>query len=1025
VTLPEFSLRRPVTVVMAFVSLLVLGAVSMHKLRLEWLPQVNFPQIYVQVIYPDSHPSQVEREVIKPLEEQLAMLRHVRSMRSTCGADEGAVELEFDWGQSIDAVRLEVSEKVEQAKAFFPPGAGPVFIYSFSTSDIPVLEARISAPGVDLTTNYALLERLVKNRLERIPGVARVDISGVAPKEIYIDLNLDKIIEHGVDVSALVNKLAGLNADVAAGEVTDKGMRYILRSLGAMHGIEDYENVLVNARGLRLKDVAEVRYEEPALGYGRHLHREYAVALSIYKESTANTVSVAQEASRVIREEISRDPRLRDVSLWVFNDQAKDITEGLNGLFMSGLLGGLIAMGVLWVFLRRMAPTLILMLAVPVSVIGACTLLYLLGHTLNILSMMGLMLGVGMLVDNSIVVLENTFRRRAQGQPPPEAARDGASEVAMAVTASTLTSLIVFLPLIVGTKTEISVWLAEMGLSLSLTLICSLLVSLTLVPLLAARMRGRMDAGEGKIFLALKERYTRILRWTLEKPLAAGGIVLALLLSTAVPQKLGFSDTEQAGQGGMRMRPALRYDFSDFRYRSQVERVVKQVEDYLYGRQKEFGLESVYTYFEENFAVSILTFADPSLDSRATGEIQDKIKEGLPRFPGVDIGFWEFGGGRGGGGEEGKFSIYLYGDDSERLHELALRTEKALETLPEIKEVRAGEKFRREEVQVRVDRALAQRHGITPMEISRIFYFTLGGQRLRRFRSADHEVDVTLGLRGEDRQNIEDMKKMVVRSVEGRGVPLGTFAEFGTARKPATIDRRDRKTTATVAATYTGEQFEEFRKAVRERMRRVPFPSGYGWDFSQEIREEEESSAQMMANIWLALLLVYLLIASLFESLLHPFAIIFTIPFAMVGVMWGLFLSRTPFNIMSMIGVLVLLGIVVNNGIVLIDHVNHLRRSGMPRKEALLQGCAERMRAVLMTALTTILGLLPMALGNSGIGGAYYYPLARTVMAGLAFSTLLTLLMLPYVYTLLEKGQALSRTIRTPRTPSLPEASRT
>ncbi|HEY0788949.1 MAG TPA: efflux RND transporter permease subunit, partial [Thermoanaerobaculia bacterium] len=404
--LSSLSVRRPVTMIMVLLSIMIIGGLAITRIPLAFLPEVDAPFIGVQIAYPNSNPWQVEREIVKPVEELLATLPNVKKLRSNANADSADFQMEFDWGFDVDIIRMQVSEKMDQIRPSLPPGIGEILIYSFNTNDIPVVEARIAAEGVNLSRNWDLLEARVINRIKRVPGVARVELNGVAPREIRIDLILDRVKEDRVDIGGLIQRLQGASQNMVLGRANSGGLRYSVRALGAFDSVEAIENFPVNERGLKIRDIAQVRYEEPKIEFGRHLDGKYAVALNGYKESTANTVDVVHGVMDVIQNDIGSDPLLQGIKLFTWDNQADQITNGLQGLTSSGLMGGILAVLVLYFFLRRFTSTLIVSLSIPFSVIAACGVLYFMGKSLNVLSMMGLMLGVGMLVDNAIVVLE-------------------------------------------------------------------------------------------------------------------------------------------------------------------------------------------------------------------------------------------------------------------------------------------------------------------------------------------------------------------------------------------------------------------------------------------------------------------------------------------------------------------------------------------------------------------------------------------------------------------------------------------
>ena len=999
-SLPALAVKRPVTTAMILLSVVVVGFISLERIKLAFLPEIDAPFIGVQISYPNSNPSQIEREIVKPVEEVLATLPNVKKMSSSASADQGQVFLEFDWGQSLDVVRMLVSEKVEQVKPTLPEGITEPVIFSFSTSDIPIIQARISAQGVDLSESYELLESRIMNPIRRVPGVARVDLGGVAPKEIDIDLSIDAINAHNVDVGALIQKLQGASSNMVLGEVRDGGMRYTARALGQFDSVEDFEGLVVNAEGLRLGDIATITYEEPALTYGRHLDGKFSIALEVYKESTANTVEVVHAVMRVITEDIGQDPLLQGINLFVWEDQAQEITNGIDGLKKAGAVGGLLAVIVLYFFLRRFDSTLIVSLTIPFSVIAAIGIMFFMGKTLNILSMMGLMLGIGMLVDNAVVVLESIDRRHRDVEDTRRAAFEGARAVTVAVTAATLTTLIVFLPLIVGEKNDLTIFLAEVGLAITLALGCSLFSSLTLIPLMSAHLLRPKKPKPIRSIAWLEERYVRVLQWTLVHRIKMAFIVVGLVVVGFLPLAAGLVETSMFS-ATVNERLYLAYDFSSFTYKSDSERAVDQIEEFLEKNRERFGIGSIYSYYGENEAGTTLILSKTGLSDREMKDLRNEIRDELPQIAGARVYFQD---DSESGGSSTYFAVKFFGQDTGVLQRLAEEAERRIETIEGIEDVSSSLSSARQEIQVTIDREKALRSGLDAQDMSDIFGFTLGGMRLQRFNAGDREVETWLALQPEDRTNLEDLRSIVLRGEEGREIRLGDIANFTVVNSPEEIRRENRKVRVAVRATYDGEKWDEAKQDVTKMMDAFELPPGYSWSWDDRIIEQEGQGAQMGINMLLALLLVYIVMASLFESVTQPLSILVSILLAIPGAVWLLALTRTPLNMMGQIGMLILIGIVVNNGIVLLDHVNQLRASGMGRHEAILQGGRDRMRAILMTAATTVTGLLPLALGTSAVSGLMYYPMARTVMGGLISSTFLTLVILPWASDVIESA---------------------
>ncbi|HEY5609752.1 MAG TPA: efflux RND transporter permease subunit, partial [Thermoanaerobaculia bacterium] len=643
--------------------------------------------------------------------------------------------------------------------------------------------------------------------------------------------------------------------------------------------------------------------------------------------------------------------------------------------------------------LRRFVSTLIVSLSIPFSIIAACGVLYFMGKTLNILSMMGLMLGIGMLVDNAIVVLESIDRRERVEKNSKKAALEGAGAVAIAVTASTLTTLIVFLPLMVGGTTELTVWLAEVGIAISLALICSLVSSLTMIPLMSAHFLKAKEPKPNRIVSWLEDKYVGMLAWTLPRPWKTAGIIAIVFIMTVLPFKLEWVKTGMfSAHKNERIRIA--YEFKDFSYKSKTEQTVTTIENFLEKNKEEFMVKGLYSFFGDSDAGTWITLTKENLSDDEVKELRKKIRAKFPEIPGVRVFFDE---DSEEGGDTTRFAVRFFGQDSTVLQALASEAERRLDTIDGVEDITTGVSEGRQEIQVMIDRAKAQKQGLTAQDISNIFSFTLGGMRLRRFNAGAHEVETWLALRDTDRENLDDLKKLQMMSQSGTPIVLGDVADFQIVRRANEIRHENRKVRTAVRATYEGKNWEKVRKQITDQMNAFELPAGYSWTWDDRILEQDTQGKEMGINLLLALLLIYIVMASLFESLAQPFAILFSIPFALPGAIWMLAITQTPFNMMAQIGLLILMGIVVNNGIVLLDHMNQLRKAGLSHEESVLQAGRDRLRAIMMTAATTVLGLLPMAIGASTVGGLFYFPLARTVMGGLISSTFLTLVILPFI----------------------------
>lgn len=1004
----EWSLVRPVGVLVFVLALVVLGAVSVPKLPREFLPQKDFPFIGVYVPYENGVPSQVEKEITRPIEEILATLGDVRESFSESEPEHAFIGVQFDFGRDVDVLRMEVKEKLDQVRPDLPDDVRDLFIFTFNTNDIPVMVGRISAHGRDLASSYDLLDRRVIQLLERVPGVGRVGVDGVLPADISIYLHLDEILEHSIDVEQVFERVASANLDLTLGRATNEGDRYTIRAVGEFGSVEDIENLIINDVGLRLKDIASIVYDEPLPTYRRRLNGEPAVAFEIQRASGANIVELSKNVHRTL-DEIRKDPALEGIDVVLFFDQGEQIQAGLEGLLTSGLIGSLLALGVLYLFLRRVVTTLVVSVAIPFSIIATCVVLYLTGRTLNVLTMMGLMLATGMLVDNAIVVLEAIHRKQSLGMDPTKAASVGTKEVGRAVIAATATSICVFAPVVLTPSNEMSVWLGEVGITIIVALCFSLVISLTLVPLIMARIapghHGKGDAETlSKPLVALRRLYLRALDWTaVRHPVATLFITLAVCIGTfALAGAVGYKPEPDSDEGIKREELTLWVNYEDNVNIYGVDKHVDRLEEYLLAQMDSLGVEYVYTFYTDNTLACRLYFEGGAQSDSRLREVREKLRAELPLLPGAryQVGREE---GHTGGGVKG-ITVTLFGEDSDYLGELSQEVKRRLATVENLVDIESDLDRGKEEVRVSLRAEDAGRFGITPRTIAQIMNLTFRGTQIGEYKAEHREVPIGIVLEPTDRRNIENLKSMVVSRVEGQDVLLGQVASFEIAHGPARIYREDRRTALPIYATYEGEEYDDALEEVSSLMSSVDMPEGYAWSFGREIERSEQEVDAMLVNILLALCCVYFVMASLFESFLHPLVIMICIPFAIVGVIWLGMATGTPLNFMGLIGVVILIGVVVNNGIILIDHINDFRREGRSRAEAILLGGEERFRPILMTALTTILGLLPLALGKAAVGDGYYYPMARAVMGGLAASTLLTLLVLPTFYVLSERG---------------------
>jgi HAE1 family hydrophobic/amphiphilic exporter-1 len=1023
----DLVVDRPIGTCMLLLSLVVMGSVAIFRLPIDFLPLLSEPEIDVEVSFPGSHPLETLREVAMPIEEELATIPDVARIRTNTDARQASIEVNFDWDVALDLKRMEVREAVERARPRLPAGIGFIRVESeiSGPADGAMLQGRISAER-DLSESWELLDRRISRPLERIKGVASVSLYGVEQRQVHVELDLDALRSHGIRASDVLEAIDAANLDMDLGSIRGDIVRYDVRTVSHFQSIDEIRDLPL-APGLRVRDVATVEAREPRVDYGRHLDRRFAIGIDVFKEPSANTVETVDLIMARI-EQIENDPALAGITLLVWENAGEQIRHALSGLRDAGLFGGLLAVLVLYLFLRRVRTTLIAATAIPFSLVVTCGGMDLLGSGFNVLTLLGLMLGVGMLVDNAVVVMENIHRLQEQGLSPREAAKVGVKDVALAVVASTATTITVWAWLFVAETSEMTLMLQETALTICLSVLCSLIVSLTFIPLAAARMAPPTVVAEGAFARRFVAAYRRRLAWTLEHRFATLILLFALAGTVAIP----YSETEINGETTeQQLFLQINYQVHDPAAKETLEGYVNRVEAWLDAHRDDLGYESMYSWYSETQGcMTRLYLPEEQTTKDGLARLRQQLDGKLPVISGLKLTVGDRDWWRHGRAGRRMVAVAITGDDPEFLEELASDVERRMLEIPEAIEVWGPSQVGQEELRILVDPDRTQALGLTPRLVADVVGNAFRGRRLRRFQTKGHELEMVVSLPEEDEAaGVELLTDLPLPVPAGIGeatsfVPLSAVARFEFARIPPRIRRTDRETTSNVSVQFdeAALQTEEAQALVAAKMESVKLPDGYRWTFGESWRDREESLSTMTEGVLVSLLIVVLLMAALFESLTQPIAILITLPFAFFGAFWALWLGGYELDMVAFIGLIILIGVVVNNGIVMVDHVNHLRASGTPRVEALLIGCGDRLRPVLMTAITTIFGLLPLALGGATLAGAYIDSLAVVVIGGLTTSTLFTLVALPVWYTTVEDvGTVLARLIpRLERTGRVP-----
>ena len=990
------ALARPVTTVMATLAILAVGLISAYLLRLEAMPDISFPGMQIVVPYAGSTPEEMEELVVRPVEEALATLSGIEEIRASAQSDQATFTVLFDWDRDADAAAFDVRTKLDSIRPQLPEGADRLLMFAFSSGDQPVAVIRIASDR-DLTDQYEMLEKYLQRPMERIEGVARVELEGVQPREVRILVDPTRLATYNVDVRALRQALAKANFSVSAGEITERDSRFTVRPIGEFNAIDDVRNLLVGPN-VRLSDIAEVEMVAPELTVGRRMDGKPAVGIDVFKATQANVVDVADRVMEAV-EKARALPQFQGIQILIVGNQADSIRSSLSELRKAGMVGAVLSFFMLLFFLRHLPTTLIVSLAVPASLLVTLAAMYFMGFTLNILTMMGMLLAIGMLVDNSVVITESIFRHR-QLHPgkPLESTLAGVREVGVATLAGTCSMIIVFLPLVFGERNQMSIFLVHVAVPIVVAMLASLVIAQTLLPMLAARMSPPPAVKEGSWFARLQDRYEKTLNWALTHRKWMGLVTLLIVLSPVPLFMLKLTKVDPFPQEASRVL-MLNYHIEGSHPMERVEQAVKRIEAYIEANKERFDVDTYYSYWQNSQASTRLYLTDTEVAKVPAAKVMEMVAKDVPE---IIIGKPSFTFDEGMAGST-SFGLQLAGESTERLAEISRDVAHRLSAVEGLEAVRSEAGTGEQEVQVIVNRDRASQLGLTTQDIALTVAGAMRGDRLPELRTSERELTMRLAFRESDRQSVEDLARLPVMLPDGSRTELGAVADFVVMPSDREIQRINRLTTVMINANLTkGTTMDEVRKRVEPVMDAYPLPAGYTWKFGRGFDENDKAIQTMAQNMVLAVVLIFLVMASLFESALYPLSIITSIVFAIVGSIWFLTLTGTTITMMAMIGFMVLMGVVVNIGIVLIAHVIDLRHSGLPRHQAILQAGRDRLRPIMMTTLTTLLGMLPLAIGDAQVGGGgegpAYYPLARAVMGGLMFSAIVSLIIVPLFY---------------------------
>jgi len=997
---------RPITFLMVFLSLVGMGVIAYMKMPINLLPDGfsnNFLSIWTP--YPNSSPMEVEDKITRPIEEILRTIPGIKNIRSFSFDSGSRISIEFMPTMNSDLAYCEVKDRMERVKPEFPESVKDYFCFRFNLStDIPIMGMAVLFEDWVEDPN-SLTEEIIKARIEGVDGVAKTNIRGLVDDAIRIFLNPEKVRKYNIDLYKLITEMGSDNFIIPAGNIKEESRRYNLRVDAKYKSIAEVEEYPVS-NNLVLKDIGEVVKGRAYRDYVARVNGKSSILFYMAKESQKNTAEVCTSIENTV-EELKNDNRLKGVEFLVFFSQKEVIESSLNTLKTSLTWGGLFAIIVLYIFLRNIKSTFIVALSIPTSILTAIVVLYFSDRTINLFSLAGFTLAVGMLVDNAIVVIENITRQRALGGNHRTASAAGASQVGTAILMATLTTIVVFMPLIFFQEdSNLRLILSEIGLPISFSLLASLTTALIFIPL-ATTYIIRLKSGNGNSHAdaalrvyhnpsSIMKIYEMGLKWTLNHRF--GAILIGLTILATAQFAIDMVDPS-LDEGGGEGRIAVSVDLPNHYTLVEANSVFQKLENFALAKKDDYGAEAFAAFFDKDDG-SLEFYMKDGADPDIVKELPKILRNDLPNLPGVtyDLGM------ESASGEQKDIRIEISGMDSSILSEIAFELKQRLKLVPDITNIRTDTERGMNEVQVEVNKELAQKFNIDPAVLRGVVSWGLGGQRLPDFDDKGREIRMQIEYEEKDIENLNLLNNMNIMTNSGASIPLASISKLRVKRGPGSIVRSNGRTVMGITVSPMNKNLYTVSRKISQVFENYDFPQGYGWTEQGGLTEYQEQSADIQYAFLLAVILVFLLMGILFESVILPFSILFSIPFACVGGIWLLALTGTAMDTNSMVGFILLAGIVVNNAIVLLDHINTLIRNGMNRKEAILQGGRERVRPIFMTALTTIFGLLPMAMPSVFASTAqgsdqFYQALAIVVLGGLILSTISTLFIVPLFYT--------------------------
>ncbi len=1012
----KLSVKRPVAMAMVVMVFVVLGLYALTALPLDLTPEMSMPMALVYSSYSGTSPQEMENLVTKPIEEAISTVSGIKNIISSTSEGTSMVMAEFDYSVNMDIAAMDMREKLDMASYALPDDMTEPTIMKLDPSMMPIGTISISKEGADATQVKAFAEDEIASKLESISGIASVSVVGGKEREIQINVDPSTMAKHNIGLANIIAAVAGDNVNRPGGNIESGGKNLSVRTIGEFMSLNDLSFVpvtLPNGTMVYLRDIATIKDAEKEVEVYNRLSGGDCVTLSIQKQSGGNTVQVMEAVNKKLKEIKEKNP---DAKINMIFDQSQTIKMTVWSVVENALIGAVLAILILLLFLRSVRITLVMAISIPTSIIATFAAMYFCGITLNMISLAGLMLGVGMLVDSSIVMLENIFRMRNMGVSPKEAAVEGAKQVTGAIVASVITTCVVYVP-VAFVNDMAGILFKEMALTIVFSQLSALMVTLLIVPAIAAGLpvekedtvlKKRLQPFENGIS-KLTALYERILRYALtHRKRIVAGTLAAFMISVCLIPFMGFEfmGTTDSGQISVSVELPKGSTLDD------TDEIVRQVEEKLSQHPEvvemhttvgSSGIMSITGSGSYSGSVS-LTLTDKSDRKQSITEIMDDIRTALKGISGAAISVSDGGGfSMGSGG----ISINIAGDDHETLEEIADQLVLQISKVEGLREVESSVESGKPEIQVKLNRLKLSNYGLNTSTAANLINTALQGAVASTYRDGGTEYDIRVQIPKEYRDTKEDLKNIKLMTAMGGQITIGDIAEITDETGPVSIMRENQKATVTVSAQTVGRSISKVSGDIQKIIDEMQLPGGYSIEFGGDMESMTTSFTALGGALMLGILLVYMVMAAQFESLVNPLVVIFSIPLALIGVVLSFILVGANFGVTAFIGLIMLAGVVVNNAIVLIEFINNQKtedyyeKSREERYEIIVNAGKTRLRPILMTTLTTILAYIPAMVSN-GQSAGIMRPLAITVFGGLLASTVLTLVFIPTLYSKVE-----------------------